>query len=137
MDKLENLKNVEQLLVDTESLSTTLQIMYYKKKLNEVEKYKSVEEIDMKFRQCRDLLKDNIKKIKYELELNYNLFLALGLHLSVMANEIKKLEDINDDEIINEVRRIEDSTDTSSDSSSDDEVGKAVKEVLSISNLKI
>jgi len=125
METIEDINKVEQILVDCEAITTTLDIMYYKKKLNEIEKYKFVEIADKKFKMCRDLLKDNLKKLKYSLNINYNLFLALSLHLRVMTTEIEKLQQIENYE--NDPLTIK-KEDLESDN--DDEIGEAVKNII-------
>ena len=146
MESVEEIKKVEQILLDCEAITTTLDIMYYKKRLNQIEKYESIEIADIKFKKCRDLLKDNLKNLKYILDVNYNLFLALSLHLAVMTNEIEKLkesggEDDNDPLTVKE-EDIESDNDIEIDSTKckiekyklldceDDEVGEAIKEIL-------
>jgi hypothetical protein len=93
MDDLQQINKVQQLLIDTESISKTLKIMYYDKKLNEIEKFKSIEEADIKFKKCRKLLQMNLSKLKDMLDINFNLFLALNLHLKIMEKEIEKIEE--------------------------------------------
>jgi len=98
MESVEEINKVEQLLLDCEAITTTLDIMYYKKRLNEVEKYESIAVADVKFKKCRDLLKNNLRKLKYILDVNYNLFLALNIHLAVMTKEMEKIEEVNEDD---------------------------------------
>ena len=116
MESVEEVNRVEQLLLDCEAITTTLDIMYYKKRLNEIEKYESIAVTDIKFKRCRDLLKDNLRKLKYILDVNYNLFLALTIHLAVMTKEIEKLketenEDDNNDPLTVKEEDIESSND--------------------------
>jgi len=93
MKELERINQVEQLLVNTKELMKSIDEMFYKKKYNEIEKYKSIEETDKKFRRCRELLLKNMKDLKECLDTNFNLFLALQLHLTIMNKEIQKLEE--------------------------------------------
>jgi hypothetical protein len=96
MEELKKINVVEQLLVDCESISKTLKIMYYDKKLNEIEEYKDIEEVEQKMNICRKLLKTNLYKLKELLDINHNLFLALTLHLKIMEKSIEKISDIED-----------------------------------------
>jgi hypothetical protein len=100
MEELERINQVEQLLVNTKELMKSIDEMFYKKKYNEIEKYKSIEETDKKFRRCREILLKNMKDLKECLDTNFNLFLALQLHLAVMNKEIQKLEK---EEVVEEV----------------------------------
>jgi hypothetical protein len=71
----------------------TIDEMFYKKKYNEIEKYESIVDTDKKFRRCRELLLKNMRDLKECLDTNFNLFLALQIHLAVMTKEIQKLEE--------------------------------------------
>ena len=126
MDKLENINKVEQILVDCEAITTTLNVMYYKKRLNEIEKYQSIEIADIKFKKCRDLLKDNLKKLKYSLDVNFNLFLALSVHLAVMSGEIEKLKLTENNDTEDPLTVKEEDV----ESNNDDEIGEAVKNII-------
>lgn len=126
MERVEDINKVEQILVDCEAITTTLNIMYYKKRLNEIEKYQSIEIADIKFKKCRDLLKDNLKKLKYSLDVNYNLFLALSVHLGVMSKEIEKLKEIENNDTEDPLTVKEEDI----ESNNDDEIGEAVKNII-------
>ena len=92
MEELERINKVEKLLVDTEEITKTLNEMYYKKNYDKIEIFKGIKESDEKFKACRRLLKTNLRNLKECLETNFNLFLALQLHLGVMNKEIEKLD---------------------------------------------
>ena len=93
MDELERINFVEKILVDTEAIMKSIDEMYYKKKFDEIEKYKSIKDVDIKFRRCRELLIKNMKSLKESLDVNFNLFLALQVHLAVMNKEMQKLDE--------------------------------------------
>ena len=114
MEQLEKINQVEKLLVDTKQLMQTIDEMYYKKNYDEIDDYKDIKETDRKFRNCRILLMRNLEKIKKYCDLNFNLFLALQLHLTVMQNEIQRLSmiEVEEEKIINEVKKIEDDSTT-------------------------
>ena len=126
MERVEDINKVEQILVDCEAITTTLNIMYYKKRLNEIEKYQSIEIADIKFKKCRDLLKDNLKKLKYSLDVNFNLFLALSVHLAVMSGEIEKLKLTENNDTEDPLTVKEEDV----ESNNDDEIGEAVKNII-------
>lgn len=94
VEELERINKVEQLLIDTQSLITSIDELYYKKKYNQIEIYKSIQEADIKFRKCRKLLIKNLDKLKEVLDMNFNLFLALTLHMTIMNNELEQLSNI-------------------------------------------
>jgi hypothetical protein len=98
MQELERINQVKQLLVDTESLCTSLDEMYYKKNYHNIEQFSQIKEYDLKFRCCRDLLKLNLDRLKEVLDTNFNLFLALTLHLSVMQKEMDKINNLDVEE---------------------------------------
>ena len=107
----------------------TIDEMYYDKKFNEIEEFKSIQETDKKFRKCRHLLMSNLGELKTILDLNFNLFLALQLHLTVMQHEMQKLENLDVTEKQLTKLKVEDNT---SSEDSDDEVGEVVKTILDI-----
>jgi hypothetical protein len=131
MEELEKINQVEKVLVDTKELMKTIDEMYYKKQFNKLEEFKSIEEADKKFRKCRFLLIRNLEKLKKYLDLNFNLFLALQLHLTVMLNEMQKLENIDEtEERIMRLKIEDDSTTEELEDSEDDEIAEAVKSIL-------
>jgi len=102
MEDLERINQVEKLLVDSKEIMKTIDEMFYKKKYNEIEKFKSFVETDKKFRICRNLLLKNMKDLKECLDTNFNLFLALQIHMKVMINEIQKIDEQDTDQIVKE-----------------------------------
>jgi len=130
MEELERINQVEKLLVDSKALMDIIDNLYYKKQYDTMEEYKSIGELDKKFRRCRNLLNKNLRGLKESLDMNFNLFLALQLHLAVMNKEIEKLADIKEDDDPLTVKE----EDIESDN--DDEIAEAVKEVLSIEEEK-
>ena len=92
--EIERLNQVSQLLVDTKELMKTIDEMYYKKGFDVMEQYKEIQETDNKFRKCRQLLIKNMDRLKEQLTTNFNLVLALSVHMSVMTKELEKLNDI-------------------------------------------
>jgi hypothetical protein len=96
--ELEKINQVKQLLVDTDSLCTTIDNMYYQKKYDTIEEFSKVKEYDVKFRKCRDLLKLNLNKLTEILDTNFNLVLALQLHLTVMKKEMELVNAIEVEE---------------------------------------
>jgi tartrate dehydratase alpha subunit/fumarate hydratase class I-like protein len=121
MEELERINQVEQLLVNTKELMKSIDEMFYKKKYNEIEKYKSIEETDKKFRRCRELLLKNMKDLKECLDTNFNLFLALQLHLTVMTKEIQKLEEVVEEVVDPLTVKEEDVSSESEDSTESEE----------------
>lgn len=93
MEEVERINKAEQILLDCEALKTTIDELYYKKKIDRIEEFKSIKETDIKFRECHRLMKDNLKKLKEQLNLNFNLLLALTVHLGAMNQEMEKLKD--------------------------------------------
>jgi hypothetical protein len=133
MEELERINQVEQLLVNTKELMKSIDEMFYKKKYNEIEKYKSIEETDKKFRRCRELLLKNMKDLKECLDTNFNLFLALQLHLTIMNKEIQKLEEEVVEEVVDpltvkeeDVLSSESEDSTESEESDDNKLGDGV-----------
>lgn len=103
MEELERINQVKQLLVNTESLCTSIDEMFYKKNYDKIEEYKHIKDYDIKFRRCRDLLELNLDRLKECLDTNFNLFLALQLHLTIMQKEIERINMIEvEEEIIDE-----------------------------------
>lgn len=99
MDEFEWINFVEKILVDTESITKSIDEIYYKKKFDQVERYKSIKDTDIKFRKCRELLLKNIISFKECLDVNFNLFLALQIHLAVINKEMQRLDnEIKDNE---------------------------------------
>lgn len=111
MENLELLIGIQKLQVNSKEFLKGLDELYYKKKLNEIEKYKSIEDIDKQFRTCNKIVNDKFKKINnlyIELE---QLYLTLQVHLTRLKNEIENIDDENED-------------------SQDDEIGEALKDII-------
>jgi len=149
VEDLERINKVEQLLVDTKELMRTIDNMYYKKGYDKIEEFKELKDFDNKFRRCRLLMMRNLEKVKKHLDLGFNLTLALQIHLTVINNEMKKIQEIEqaEEKIIEEVKNIEDDSvekltirklkiedvsTTEESEDSDDEVGKLAKTILDI-----
>ncbi len=126
MENLELLKNIQSLQVNSKEFLKGLDELYYKKKINEIEKYKSIEHIDKQFRTCNKIVNDKIKTFNnLYIELD-NLYLTLQVHLTRLKNEIENIddeqEDNQDDEIGETMKDIYfSSSDSSSDSSTETE----------------
>ena len=126
MENLELLKNIQSLQVNSKEFLKGLDELYYKKKLNEIKKYKSIEHIDNQFRNCNKIVNDKFKTFNnLYIELD-NLYLTLQVHLTRLKNEIENIddeqEDNQDDEIGETMKDIYfSSSDSSSDSSTETE----------------
>lgn len=126
MENLELLKNIQSLQVNSKEFLKGLDELYYKKKINEIEKYKSIEHIDKQFRTCNKIVNDKIKTFNnLYIELD-NLYLTLQVHLTRLKNEIENIDDEQeenqDDEIGETMKDIYfSSSDSSSDSSTETE----------------
>jgi hypothetical protein len=125
MEDLERINQVEQLLVDTKQLMKSIDEIYYKKNYNQIEKFKSIEETDKKFRRCRELLLKNMRDLKDSLDTNFNLFIALQLHLTIMNKDMQKLEQLEVEEEEEEdpltVKEVDISLSSSDDSTDTDD----------------
>ena len=122
MENLELLKNIQNLQVNSKEFLKGLDELYYKKKLNEIEKYKSIEHIDKQFRTCNKIVNDKLKifdNLYIELD---NLYFTLQLHLTRLKNEIENIDDEQEDNQDDEIgETMKDIYFSSSDSSSDSE----------------
>jgi hypothetical protein len=123
MEDLERINQVEKVLVDSLSICNLLDEMYYKNKIdNDV--MLTFEEADKKFRECRKLLIKNLANLKESLQLNFNLFLALQLHLTIITNEMEKIQNIENIDVPLTIKKedIESNSSSSTDTDSSTDI---------------